>query len=548
MSPLLDNREVTIMAESEYSVLLNYYHLLKDQQIALHTTESDEISLNDSRGKVVKIKTLAAVRRMADSVVDAIGGTVGFLQAGAGAVPRSINNKISEDKVSTSDFVNPQQAAYHVANGGGGELFLPTGNLYLKSPLVPNSDIYSSTLRLNGSNRWRAKIVALARITTIYDRGGVTVSNLSLSASELGSKSAVGIGTNDTNQSSLSSFCNVSLDNFLYGFWFRFSMHNSYRDISLRGNVCGIRFASGSSNQSGGRKRWNREFFNNQNVMENVFVEGGEVGVWACTMGTTYIGLTCQNQKSPDSGNKVLPLGQEGTGLYLDSGHPGFRLWNDVVINYYTEGSSIGLYVKDRRYVSVTGMFSQGGRRGAPARASIIVDNSIVEINGLCAQDYFSTLYDLKNGSILYVNSQFGPASYEKLYRVDETSRIKPRGMIDKNKYEYSFDKKPGKVGECILKDSVPEFSTAKIFVSVVKDEAHGVYGECRVTRFNSNIPPEVRWMDSDSAEKEIAVFCSSSGVISMKFVGESALRGYVTLVILCGSEVSGNPLNLEVH
>ncbi|PSB82548.1 hypothetical protein C5F61_00115, partial [Photobacterium damselae subsp. damselae] len=313
---------------------------------------------------------------------------------------------------------------------------------------------------------------------------------------------------------------------------------------------------------SGGWNGWNNGWFHNVLTFDNVYAEGGEAGIWGCTMCGTYMGVTCQGQKTDGANNDVLPEGMPGVGLFLDSGKDNSRNgWNNTVISYYSENTNIGIYAKNQRYTGVDGMFMQGGSSSNRATSAIVADNSLVMAKGVVGQDYFSDgVFRAINGGKLVLEGGFGGPMSGVLYSTDGASDILMRGQCDLDKDIFTVGKSLGVAEKSVTYPTrVPEYGTVKFYVLGIYDGYVKLFGEMTVQRWNGSVAPEFHWMPKVSKNSEtgkwdivgaqppgVDITVSTSGVVTITLSGSQSLTTHIMMQIVGGHDISNKAQVLE--
>lgn len=240
----------------------------------------------------------------------------------------------------------------------------------------------------------------------------------------------------------------------------------------------------------------------------------------------------------------MLPGTQQGTGLYLDSRGDGTRAFQNVVINHYVENSKIGAYYQDQQHVLVDGMFMQGGTSGDRAEALVVADRAEVTLNAVTGQDFFDAKVKAINGSLVWVNSMKGPINATTEWDADATSKIKMRGIVDKDKFEYFMDKPNGTASmDFVLPTEVPQFSVAKLYLTGIRDGTSSRFGEMTIARYTTAAGIRAAWITggNDTWPTQIDVSVSNAGVITVTLMDTPRIQMYAILELIGGHMLSGN-------
>ncbi|QDP48172.1 MAG: hypothetical protein Unbinned6437contig1000_26 [Prokaryotic dsDNA virus sp.] len=390
-------------------------------------------------------------------------------------------------------------------------------------------------LNLSGNGFNNSKITA----TLTEDEAALSVVNgFNVKGINLASGDSLkGIGVSSgNNQVAFNSYLDSAINGFKYAIWHRKSLWNSYKNLNLGGNLCGIRldradYAADNSNPEspGG---WNTGWFNNQLTFDNVLVDGsggGEVGIWACGMGMTFNAVTCQDILTDGTANKILPAGQVGTGLIIDAGtDSGKSGWNNKVINYYAENVGVGIHAKGQKFLSIDSAFVQG--KAGETKSAVLAERSIVTVSGLVGQDSFTDgVVKAIDESTVYVNNLIGPVIGTK-FVADATSDIKLRGEKDKDLNDY-YCNGTGTPGEVF---TFPEVVPPNGFVTLrfvgFNDGFDVRFGTARLYNWNNASASVVVW-ENGTPPSAVTVAVSNGGVITMTYNSSQVLQGRVQIV-----------------
>lgn len=308
----------------------------------------------------------------------------------------------------TTDDSAAIQAAVDAAKAVNGTVVFDAKTYYVASGI----DLRSSTgVNLRGAGRQGTVITTDNDIVVFTVFQYVTIQDLRIMQTGTAGTGKA-IATTSTTQAFFCTFERLTIDDFKFGFLFRYSLWVAFRDLRIDGCTCGIRMARNNDweNQTNpdAAAGWNISggWFHNQISVDNVLIQGGEVGVWASCMGTTFNNLTCQQQDTDGATNSVLPSGQVGTGVWVEGGTAagtgGGRGFNVVFVNYYTEVTRKSLKVNDLREVSVLGWFAQGNTSGSPYDEVLEADNVNVYVRNSTGQDYWTNTVVLTGGANVY--------------------------------------------------------------------------------------------------------------------------------------------------
>ncbi len=454
----------------------------------------------------------------------------------------------ADGKLPSGAFPDVTSAAS--ASLAGASLVVTETEAAITGPITPDTADSSNTLFMSGSGMFKTRLQFDGTGNGIHRRNTSNIDNLRITNTGL-PETHVAVSTGDDTQSYFGLMNGNYIDGWRYGIWNRYSLWDEYRNLRLVDNACGIRLARTTYQETNADPvvgdAWNalsgNGFFNNQVTFDNVLASRGEVGIWATSMGATFMNVTTQGQDTDGTSNSVLPGAQKGTGLMLDWTGTGARGWHNVVMNHYVEDTKIGAYYKDQRHVLVNGMFMQGGPTDDRAEAAVIADNSVVEINAFTGQDYFDKLFEAKNGATLYLNSRYGPTVATDMFVTDETSRIKMRGVMDKDKYEYSFDTNGAAGRSFTLPDAIPNYAHAELYLTALYDGYAYRSGKFVISRWSSSVAPTVELLTTGSTS--VSVTCSTGGIVTVTAEGSQRLVGDLLLHIVGGVGTSGTAIAL---
>ncbi len=256
-------------------------------------------------------------------------------------------------------------------------------------------------------------------------------------------------------------------DNAIYGKWVVWSR---FKDLFILNNNTGI-YLHGNGEQPA---YWNTEpdgWFNNVNILDNVYVEDSNVGIKIAGMGTQIVNSTVQNSNV-------------GVEVYGPAAH---RTWNNQISNFYAEGVSTVFKVKNSRSLDINGVFAQGGPKDKVKRKYAVIDadnGGRISIQNMTGQDWWNYSVVLKN---TYVSGRVtaigGTALLDNSSTYDEGSIT-----LDAN---ANADKKWVAVSPAF---KLQKNSSYKVTISAIRDgydpvlETYSIYnwnGETRYSRVN---------------------------------------------------------------
>ncbi|MDV6252127.1 phage tail protein [Vibrio sp. EA2] len=450
---------------------------------------------------------------------------------------------------------------------GGGKMFMPSTRYTVKTPVIPDQSDTAGKFVIEGESQNTARIETDQDIDVIVSRERLTLNRVKL-VNTHANKIGRGVATNNTKQSSVSSHRDSIIEGFRFGVWHRYSLWNEFRNLNFIDNVCGIRlsrhaYQADNSNPlpTKGWNSWEDGWFHNAIVMDQVYCEGGEVGIWAAMMCGTLIGCTTQGQRADGVTNDVLPDGLHGTGVLLDCGSDTTRSgWNNTIISHYCEFSDVGLHAIGQKYVGIDGFFMQGGDASNRAKSMLIAENSLIMARGVVGQDYWEDglFKALNNGTIVLEGGHSGPKIGAE-FNVDATSEVLPRGQCDLDKKVFRISKPLG-VAEMTwtLTTVVPDYSVMKLYFVGQYDGYQERAGECTIYNLQSTSETIIQWpaksvFNSETSLWEVKpgniigvdVTASNSGTVQIKLSGNQAYYFRVIAQVVGGENVSNTSIGL---
>jgi len=250
-----------------------------------------------------------------------------------------------------------------------------------------------------------------------------------------------------TGQAAHSKFDRVTVNGFKYGWWHRASLWCSWSNIITK-NRCGIRLSRNSlpDDQSNpdAPAGWNSfsplGWFHNVINIKNWRAEDIEVGFMGCPMSFTLDTFNPQNQSNPNTGaNEILPITEERTGLWLESGTEGSRVnFNINIQQFYAENCRRPMRIHDMQQVIIDGAFWQGHDIGSPFPTPLDVSNSIVYVQGATGQDWWTKKVTLANNAEVY-GGLAGATPITDDYSTDATSRWYKTGSLREKRSSRYF-------------------------------------------------------------------------------------------------------------
>lgn len=309
----------------------------------------------------------------------------------------------------TTDDQPAWQAAVNLAvNFSFGGVEFGHGVSYVASSTIIPSPLQSpfnqqNGIEISGVARAYSRVTTDQDIDVFIHRERINAHSFTV---DQAGTAGTGVAFRADGQTRLASFYDLNIWFFKYGFLQRFSIWMSYRDLYLSDNTCAIRLARADNMEDQTNPSapgfWNQipGWFHNQITFDDIFCNGGEVGIWASAMGVTYNNVTCQGQLTDGTTNSVLPVGQKGTGMWLEGGGAGSSdAFPSTIISYYNENTKRPLKVTNVRRLNIIGWFVQGVIGGG---AMLEVDDSKVHISGQSGQDPgFTNRLLLTNNSVV---------------------------------------------------------------------------------------------------------------------------------------------------
>ena len=331
-------------------------------------------------------------------------GTVAVLQSGAELAASQFG--VKSDGTASADAL---EAVLSYANNlTDAKVVLPTGNILIERSLIGlngtilvGQGIEATVLQSNGD-------YTVFEFTGRFEARDLTLQQIS------GTFEGIGFGNKRTdtsdNQATYTRFERVSVTGFDFSWWYRASIWCSWKDNYSK-SLVGIRFARNADPYdvtSDAPGAWNQflptlGWFHNVGTIENVNFEDDECGVYGCAMGYTLLSNTTQSQNGDKANHKILPVTEDPTGIWLQSGATGTRNgWANSITSSYSEVCFRTFKIQDQRSCTISTGFIQGGSVGTPYPTPIEVDNSLCYIDGFTGQLYFDTRVIAKNDATVY--------------------------------------------------------------------------------------------------------------------------------------------------
>lgn len=282
-----------------------------------------------------------------------------------------------------------QKAVDAVYNAGGGTVFFPAGSYKINTGI----DCYplaSRRLRIVGEGQDATAIKTNSNITVFTHAESFDFCDASIS--QIGTaKTGVAFATPSNKQATYCRYERCSIQNFKFGIWWRYSLWCSVRDVRFDNCACGLKasrnaFINDQTNPNAPGS-WNLDpgFFHNQNTFDNVLCNGGEVGIWGTFNGNVFSNVTCQGQgSSTGAGNVALPIGQQGTGLYMQNSGgttSTFGAQANVIVNYYAEFTRQPIILENVQ-TSLLSVYYQGGASSDKYPQAIKVTGGVLNARG----------------------------------------------------------------------------------------------------------------------------------------------------------------------
>ncbi len=357
------------------------------------------------------------------------------------------------------------------------------------------------------------------------------------------------ISTTNQGLQAYSVFDEMAVSGYRVGAFIRNAVNQTYSNLNWRNNRCHILlsrapyFNSGNPISPGG---WNQAdgqgFFQNINRFQNTNFSFGEVGIFGTSLCGTFDNVSTQVQVEDPAGNSFLPPGHRGTGVWLQggigfdnrrgSGCNSFRGW-------YSEGSDQGLFIKDQEYFEMSSSFMQGGSSSEPSRFAE-VDNSIAHFKGVIKYDWFNEFIIQNNSTVYHSDATQGAGGS---VMVDQSSKYRPRGDIDRDKWESNFSAPGSSLGNVYpLDGEIPERGFATLRVILLNNGIDQEVYTADIARYFNGIPV-IAWKASPSARFTAAG--DANGVIRLTLTTNNSLTVDALLDINGGADISGNAITI---
>lgn len=311
---------------------------------------------------------------------------------------------------STDDATAVRAAVDAAWNAGGGTVIFPTGNTRVQSSI----DVYKSAAKPITLQGLGGSIVSTTQDIVLFEIAeSVNADNLTITQSGT-AKTGRAFSTPTTKQIASNRFSRLTINNFKYGFWLRYSLWSVWDTVQFSNCACGIKFSRNAlpndQTNPSAPGAWNADpgFFHNENVLTNVVCDGGEVGIWGTVNGCVFDAVTCQGQSSSTgSGNVVLPAAMQGTGLWLqgsaDAVGSTFGAQGNVISHYYAEFTRQPM-IFERCQVRLSSFYVQGGDVGAKYPQAIKASYGAIIRGQDCAasgSDWFDYQVVANNSTLL---------------------------------------------------------------------------------------------------------------------------------------------------
>ncbi len=455
-----------------------------------------------------------------------------------------------DENVVIADDAFSETRGKMLANGGG-KMFMPAMRYTITAPVIPDQIDTAAKFLIKGESQDSTVIETDQDIPVIVARDQMSLGRLHLKNTHA---NLIGraVTTNDGKQSKLSSHRDAIIEGFRFGVWHRYSIWNEYRNLILRNNTCNVRlsrhaYQSDNSNPepSSGWNSWDDGWFHNALVFDNVYCQGGEVGVWGSMMCATFISCTTQGQKSDGTNNDALPDGLRGTGLLLDCGSDTARKgWNNAIQSHYAEDTDVAVHAIGQKFLDINGLFMQGGNSSNRAQSVVRADNSYIMARGICGQDYFddALISACNNSTVILEGGMHGTLSGQN-YSVDATSEVLPRGQCDLDKHVYRLYKEAGDNKSYTLPMSLPSKSVMKLYLIGMYDGYQSRFGECTIMRWDGTEATEINWFSAELTHMTISA--SMSGYITVELSGAARQEYFLVAQIVGGNYVSNTSIEL---
>tara|TARA_R110000744_G_C19357402_1_gene561021 strand:+ start:1194 stop:2849 length:1656 start_codon:yes stop_codon:yes gene_type:complete len=350
-----------------------------------------------------------------------------------------------KDFGAVGDGITDDSDAFEAATALGGTVYVPDGTYYLTRTITVNTvgcNVVGAGINNTIITTDQNILLFSVRFRGNFSQMSITNTNVSFVGIAIGTPA----GDSGANQAVYCRHDNLFINGFYHGFWYRTSIWCSWKDINTR-NLCGIRLSRHGDpydrTNPSAPASWNifapiLGWFHNIGNVDGCNFEDTDVGFWGSPMSFTF--NACTTQKQQVSASAIMPVGNAGTGLYLESGTEGSStgMYNNVIINHYSESTKVPVKLIDCQRVNILGQFVQGGPNSAKYLHPLEAIRSNVWLEGCGGSDWFNNKMKLTASQVY---GEIGGTVSGNVYSVDATSRWKLNGEAEtgKTKFGVSF-------------------------------------------------------------------------------------------------------------
>ncbi|MFT7680621.1 MAG: hypothetical protein ACI935_000052 [Moritella dasanensis] len=430
---------------------------------------------------------------------------------------------------------------------------LPAIEQVVTESITPDSSKTSSNIAIKGEKKFKSVIKAhFDKVINIRD--GAYLSSFSVLGD--GHKNPQGgtgrcISTTDNGVQAYSLFDSLVVSGYRVGAYIRNTVNAAYEKLNWKYNTCHLYFARASYTddntnpepESGWNAADGRGFYQNIIGVRDSNFSFGEVAIFGTALCGVFDNVSTQVQEADPNGNKFLPDGEPGTGIWLQAGKDGDRRGSGAnsMRGWYSEGSDRGLYLRDQEYFEMSASFMQG--RGTSNRSKFArIINSVCHFKGVILYDWFDETFNITDNSTVFHSDGGLGASGQVL--VDQSSKYRPRGEIDRAKFEYEFthgSQLPNT--KYLLSDVLPAYGFGTLRFSVIRDGYVEEHYSCYVDRYTSRATV-VTWISSEPIGFNLET--DTSGAIKIVIISSQSHVLNILFSIDGGKNVSGNAIRLN--
>lgn len=278
------------------------------------------------------------------------------------------------------------------ATNKGGTIYFPAGTYNITSTINLQQERGRYVI-VRGASRTATTIQTANDIVVFQHAENTTFSDFNIK--QFGTaKTGRAFSTGTNVQAGYCVYERLSVNGFKYGAWWRYSLWCTVRNVTFKDNACGMKLSRNASPDDQTNPvapgNWNIDpgFFHNQNTFDNVIFEGGEVGFWGTVNGNVFSNVTTQGQGgSTGSDNVVLPIGEQGIGLFLQGSGLGtggastFGATSNNIIQLYAEYTRQPIVMENSR-ASLGAFYVQGGSSSNKFPQAIKITGGSIDSRG----------------------------------------------------------------------------------------------------------------------------------------------------------------------